>query len=61
MRRFVWVIPLLLVILWLIGHLYSLEISQQQGLLESLEQQFSLSRLEVVRQRMNTVYRDLLF
>lgn len=61
LRRFVWVIPLLLVILWLIGHLYSLEISQQQGLLESLEQQFSLSRLEVVRQRMNTVYRDLLF
>ena len=47
--------------IWLMGRFYSMEIAQEQELLESLEYQSSLSRLEIARQRMDTVLSDLFF
>lgn len=61
LRRSLWILPILLATIWLMGRFYSMEIAQEQELLESLEYQSSLSRLEIARQRMDTVFSDLFF
>lgn len=61
LRHFIWILPVLFTVVWFIGRIYALEVSQHNELLASLEQQFCASRLEIVHQNINMVAQDLLF